>query len=155
RRLGGVLMAPPEAAVVLTAFRADGFALAVDGTGATFRVSPASRLTAARRAALRAHTEGLLPLLHLEAAEAAARRRAPPDPPPHLDATQRDAVWWSVLLALAAEVHGDDDPRAVYGALHGVRCLGAALVRTPGGALRIVAGAVPASEWRAVRSAWL
>jgi hypothetical protein len=148
-------MAPPEAAGLLTALRADGFALAVDGTGASFWVSPASQLTAARRAALRAHKAELLDLLRLEAAEAAARRRAPHDPRPDLDATQRDAVWWSVLLALTADVHGRDDPRGVYGALHGVRCLGAGLVCAPGGALRIVAGSVPTEEWRAVRDVWL
>jgi hypothetical protein len=140
---------------LLASLRAAGFGLAATGAGATLRVRPASRLTAARRAAIRAHKAGLLKLLHREAAEAAARRRAPHDPRPDLDAVQRDAVWWSVLLALAAEAHGDGDSRGVYGALHGARCLGAGLVRTPRGALRIVAGAIPAPEWRAVRGAWL
>jgi hypothetical protein len=142
---------------LLDALRSAGFTLTIAAgpDGATLRVWPATRLTAPQRAALRAHKPALLELLRLEAAEAAARRRAPHDPRPDLDATQRDAVWWSVLLALAAEAYGDGDPRGVFGALHGVRCLGAGLARTPGGALRIVAGAVPAPEWRAVRSAWL
>jgi hypothetical protein len=142
---------------LLDALRAEGFTLTIAAGpgGATLRVGPATRLSAAQRAAIRTHKAALLELLRREAAEAAARLRAPHDPRPDLDATQRDAVWWSVLLALAAEAHGEGDPRGVYGALRGVRCLGAGLGRTPGGALRIVAGSVPAGEWRAVRGAWL
>jgi hypothetical protein len=141
---------------LLAALRADAFVLTLGGAGGVLRVSPARELSDAHRHAIRCHKAGLLELLRREAAEeAAARERAPHDPRPDLDATQRDAVWWSVLLALAAEARGDGDPDGVYGALHGVRCLGAGLARTPGGALRIVAGAVPDSEWRAVRSAWL
>jgi hypothetical protein len=147
-------MSPPEPAALLGTLRAQRFVLTAAGGGQTLRVSPASALSNARRAAIRCHKAGLLELLRREAAVATARRRAPHDPRSDLDATQRDAVWWSVLLALAADVHGDD-PRGAYCALHGVRCLGAALVRAPGGALRIVAGSVPAPEWRAVRGAWL
>src|SRR5687768_6392381 len=115
-------MAPPAPAALLGALRAQGFVLTAAGGGQTLRVSPASELPDARRAAIRTHKAGLLELLHREAAVAAASRRAPHDPRPDLDATQRDAVWWSVLLALAADVCGDRDPRGVYGALHGVRC---------------------------------
>ena len=147
-------MRSQAAAPLLQGLRAAGLVLTVAG-GATLRVAPASRLSAAQRAGIRTHKAALLELLRLEAAVAAARRRAPHDPRPDLDATQRDAVWWSVLLALAAEVHGDGDPRGVFGALHGVRCLGAGLGRAQGGAVRIVAGAVPTGEWRAVRGAWL
>ena len=131
-------------AALLESLRTAGFRLEAVDEGTTLRVSPATRLTPQQRAALRR-----------EAQEAATRRRAPHDPRPHLGAAHRDAVWWSVLLALAAEVHGEDAPGGVYGTLHGVRCLGAALARAPTGALRIVAGAVPAPEWRAARSAWL
>jgi hypothetical protein len=148
-------MSPPDPAAVLGALRAQGFVLTAAGGGQTLRVSPASDLSDARRAAIRTHRAGLLELLRREAAVAAARDRAPHDPRPDLDATQRDAVWWSLLLALAAEVHGDGDPRGVYGALHGVRCLGAGLGRAQGGAVRIVAGTVPTGEWRAARAAWL
>lgn len=87
--------------------------------------------------------------------ESGIRERAPFDPRPDLDATSRDAVWWSVLLALTVEQYGASDPHGVYAALHLARCLGAALVRLPGGTLRIVAGAVAVDEWRTVRETWL
>lgn len=77
------------------------------------------------------------------------------DPRPDLAACLRDAVWWSVLLALALEVHGADGPRGVYGALHASRCLGAGLARTSGGALRIVPAAIRPAAWPAIRAEWL
>lgn len=140
----------------LAALRREGFVLAVAGDGGTtLRVAPATRLTPQHRLALRTQKGAILRLLRREAEEAAASRRAPHDPRPDLDAAQHDAVWWSVLLALALEVHGADDPRGVYGALHGSRCLGAGLARTSGGALRIVPGAIPPAEWRDIRGEWL
>jgi hypothetical protein len=141
---------------VLLALRREGFVLAAAGDGGTtLRVAPAARLTPQHRIALRTQKGAILGLLRREADESAARRRAPHDSRPDLEACQHDAVWWSVLLALAHEVHGVDDPRGVYGALHGSRCLGAGLARTSGGALRIVPGAIPPAEWRDLRGKWL
>jgi hypothetical protein len=141
--------------VLLATLRAAAFVLTVAGGGETLRIAPATRLTPQQRAALHREKGPILRLLRQEAEEAAASRRAPHDPRPDLDAAQHDAVWWSVLLALALEVHGADDPRGVYGALQGSRCLGAALARSSSGALRIVPGAIAPAEWRDLRVEWL
>jgi hypothetical protein len=97
--------------VLLATLRAAAFVLTVAGGGETLRIAPATRLTPQQRAALHREKGPILRLLRQEAEEAAASRRAPHDPRPDLDAAQHDAVWWSVLLALALEVHGADDPR--------------------------------------------
>ncbi len=141
---------------IVAALRAQGFVLSEAGGGDRLRVSPAARLTPPQRALLRAHKGAILERLRRdperEGHEAGVRRRAPHDPRPDLDAAQRDAVWWSVLLELAAEVYRPAGSHGVYGALHASRCLGAGLARTPGGGLRLTPGAIPPAEWPAVRS---
>lgn len=149
-------MAASSPDALLATLRAQGFVLSVAGGGDRLRVSPTARLTPPQRDLLRAHKETILALLRREnerqGHEAGVTRRAPHDPRPDLDAAQRDAVWWSVLLELAAEVYGADAPSGVYGALHATRCLGAGLARTPGGGLRLTPGAIPPAAWPTVRS---
>ena len=83
------------------------------------------------------------------------------DPRPDLKA---DHGRWSVLLALAWNTDGGD-PYGLYGALHGMRCCGAALLTeaqpldlTPGGPplrWRLTRGEIPEPEWQAYRARWL
>jgi len=97
------------------------------------------------------------------------------DPRPDLTG---DHGRWIVLLALAWAVDGRN-PYGLYGALHGVRCCGAALVTeaqpldlTPEGpplrstdettglvrppmGWRLTRGEIPEPEWQAYRTRWL
>ena len=75
-----------------------------------------------------------------------------------------DHARWTVLLALAWDRDGLA-ANGVYGALHGVRCCGAALVTdvqpldlTPEGPplrWRLTRGEIPEAEWQAYRTRWL
>ncbi len=72
------------------------------------------------------------------------------DPRPDL---AEDSALWGRLLARAFALDGDD-PTGLCGALHGLRCCGAALV-AEGGRLRLTAGEMGDDEYAALRRAWL
>lgn len=91
---------------------------------------------------------------------------APPEPPwtdPRPDLAG-DHGRWTVLLALAWALDGAD-PHGVFGALHGIRCGGAALVTDaqprdlahdgPPLRWRLTRGELPEPEWQAYRARWL
>lgn len=93
-------------------------------------------------------------------------RPAPPEPPwadPRPDLAG-DHGRWEVLLALAWARDGAD-PHGVFGALHGSRCCGAALVTdaqprdlAPDGPplrWRLTRGEMPEDVWQAYRTRWL
>ena len=104
--------------------------------------APAGALTPALLGELRAHKGALLALL--------AAERWTADPRPDLAG---DSALWRRLLGLA---YGCDfhDPRGLFGALHGLRCCGAALAASPGG-LRLVPGELPPDEYAALRADYL
>jgi hypothetical protein len=104
--------------------------------------APAGAVTPDLRADLAAHKGDLLALL--------ARERFAADPRPDL---ANDSARWARLLALAYDRDGED-PRGLFGALHGLRCCGAGLAPADDGA-RLVAGEMPAEEYAAGREAWL
>jgi hypothetical protein len=63
-----------------------------------------------------------------------------------------DAVLWVRLLSLAF-AHDGADPRGLFGALSGIRALGAGLQSTPSG-VRIVAGEL-GDVYGEIRAQWL
>lgn len=71
---------------------------------------------------------------------------------PRLDLTT-DSRLWSELLRRAAAVD-QDDPNGLYGALDGLRCLGAGLIRDSRG-LRLVPGEIDRAEYAELRAKWL
>jgi hypothetical protein len=104
--------------------------------------APAGAVTPDLRADLTAHKGALLALL--------ARERLIADPRPDLAG---DSARWARLLALAYDRDGQD-PRGLFGALHGLRCCGAGLAATDDGA-RLVPGELAAEEYAAEREEWL
>ena len=71
------------------------------------------------------------------------------DPRPDLG----DGPLYGRLLALAWALDGHD-PAGLFGALHGLRCLGARTGRDVGRA-RLLAGEIPAPEYAALRRRYL
>ena len=72
------------------------------------------------------------------------------DPRPDLGDTQR----WTALLARAYDQDGVD-PRGLFGALHGMRCLGASLEVVTHGGLRLVPGEIKPEVYAQLRREWL
>jgi hypothetical protein len=72
------------------------------------------------------------------------------DPRPDL---VEDTNQWSRLLPVAYGLDGTD-PNGVFGALHGLRCLGARLV-VIGGQARLLRGEIPEIEYLQIRDRWL
>ena len=87
------------------------------------------------------------------AATFAPKRTDPPDADPRPELTE-DHHRWVTLLRMAAEVDFDD-PHGVYGALLGVRCLGARLGEDGDGWRLLKPDDVPLAEWEALREQWL
>lgn len=86
------------------------------------------------------------------------RREVSPEAPapallldPRLD-LREDIVLWERLLLSAREIDGND-PYGLYGALHGVRCLGGRL-DSQGGGLRL-RKELETGDYQDVRSKWL
>jgi hypothetical protein len=140
--------------------------LAVAPAGRLRFDAPEGAVTPGLRVALRARRAQLLALVRLWGLPhgplgvlVAGHRAAgaPPDPPgpaadPRPDLVA-DSRAWAALLGLAHD-RGGDAPGGAFGALHGCRCLGTRLERTPRG-WRLSPGAVPAGEWAAIRREWL
>jgi hypothetical protein len=63
-----------------------------------------------------------------------------------------DSFVWGLVLAGAYRIDGDD-PCGVFGALHGIRCLGADLEVSKDG-IRIIPGEL-AAEYSEIRTTWL
>ncbi len=72
------------------------------------------------------------------------------DPRPDL---AEDSNNWERLLPCAYGLDGRE-PNGVFGALHGIRCLGARLV-VIGGQARLMRGDIPEYEWQELRARWL
>jgi hypothetical protein len=81
---------------------------------------------------------------------ALARERFTADPRPDL---AHDSALWSRLLARAYE-HDGNDPAGLFGALHGLRCCGAALTAKDG-LVRLTTGEMSADEYGALRQEYL
>lgn len=105
------------------------------------RYRPIDALPAALRAELGAHRPAVLALLAME--------RYTADPRPDLG----DSARWRELLT-AAYTHDGHDQGGLFGALHGLRCLGASLREGTGG-LRLFPGELAADEYRALREVYL
>ena len=73
------------------------------------------------------------------------------DPRPDLS---RDSVLWHHLLMHCRAVENTGAPRSLYGALHGLRCLGARLKITEGH-IKVTAGEIDDDEYKALRDEWL
>lgn len=72
------------------------------------------------------------------------------DPRPDL---AEDSGQWERLLAVAYGLDGNE-PRGVFGALHGMRCLGARLAVINGQA-KLFAGEIEQGEYNELRETWL
>ncbi len=120
--------------------RAAGLTVVADGDTLTVR-GPKSAGPIARE--LLGHKSAVLAALM-----PAPKRNRPTDPRPDLAG---DSARWTVLLRWA----WIEDNEAALGALHGVRCCGAALELQTSGALRIVAGADHLGTWDDDRQKWL
>ena len=72
------------------------------------------------------------------------------DPRPELSA---DSDAWTKLLALAYDLD-ESDMDGAYGALLGIRCMGASLVRVNGG-WAIQRGEIPEDEYQDIRKRYL
>lgn len=79
----------------------------------------------------------------------AERERWTTDPRSDIDA---DTAPWSLLLGIAFDADGDD-PRGVFGVLHGLRCVGVGLERDERGRWKLVAG--EADDYDEIRETWL
>ncbi|HLJ68121.1 MAG TPA: hypothetical protein VKX16_12240 [Chloroflexota bacterium] len=64
-----------------------------------------------------------------------------------------DSRLWSMLFLQAYEIDGDE-PDGLFGSLHGIRCLGAQLVRRPGG-IEIRGGCMSAVDYARLRREYL
>ncbi len=73
------------------------------------------------------------------------------DPRPDLAA---DSPAWSDLL-LHAWALDHVDPEGLFGALDGLRCLGASLVVRSAGGMRVSNGRIPMAEYAELREKWL
>ncbi|MBI4506416.1 MAG: hypothetical protein HY691_12840 [Chloroflexi bacterium] len=136
------------AAALLADLRARGVELVAAGDRLRWR-APAGVLSEQDRAALAENKSALLRLLAAKgAAVAEANYRA--DPRPDI---AHDHQRWTHLLACAFALDGHD-PGGVYGALHGLRCLGARLA-DDGHGLRLLPGELAHEEYRALRQRWL
>ncbi|MBI2321341.1 MAG: hypothetical protein HYU88_04425 [Chloroflexi bacterium] len=134
------------AAALPAGLRARGVELAAVGDRLRWR-APAGVLDDSDRAALVENKQALLAALAAEERAAEANYRT--DPRPELP----DHSAWVRLLARAYEADGHD-PAGVYGALHGMRCLGARLA-DDGNGLRLLPGELARDEYRALRQRWL
>lgn len=136
------------AVALLAALRRRGVELAIGPTG-TLRYRPVDALTDADLATLRAHKAEVLGLLagHDDAVAEAGYRL---DPRPDL---VYDHGLWVRLLARAYGLDGHQ-PNGLYGAFHGLRCLGARLA-DDGHGLRLVPGDISGDEYAALRARWL
>jgi len=74
----------------------------------------------------------------------------PLDPRPELEA---DSATWAKLLTLAYELD-ESDMDGAYGALLGIRCMGAQIGQV-NGKQGLVPGEIPESEWLAIRKRYL
>jgi hypothetical protein len=73
---------------------------------------------------------------------------------PRADDLPEDSLFWRDLLA-RADAYDGHDARGLFGALHGMRCLGARLERRPDGGYRLVPGEIPDGDYRRLRVEWL
>jgi len=73
------------------------------------------------------------------------------DPRPDL---REDSHLWEYVLANCRALEDVDDPGSLYGALDGVRCLGARLAIVNGRA-RLFRGAIGEEEYEQLRRMWL
>lgn len=73
------------------------------------------------------------------------------DPRPDLS---RDSKMWDHLLMLVRATENTAAPDSLFGALHGLRCLGARLV-VRGGRVRLSAGEIDDEEYERLRAQWL
>ena len=71
---------------------------------------------------------------------------------PRPDLAEDSELWHSLLMH--CRVAEEDHPESLYGALHGLRCLGARLAVVNGHA-RLFRGDIAEGEYRAVRERWL
>jgi hypothetical protein len=129
---------------LLTAARAAGLTASADGDELVVRGPRRAHLLAT---ALLDRKGEVLALL--AAGDNAGRDRWIADPRPDLAG---DSALWQRLLSLAYERDGEE-PAGLFGALHGLRCCGAALA-TQGGRVRLSAGEL-GDEYRALRRAYL
>ncbi len=115
---------------------------------------PRGALSSADIATLRAHEATIAvylaagPGVRPHAGSAAARERFTCDPRPELP----DTSLWEGVLALTYEIDGGNT-NGLFGALHGLRCLGAQLVETDAG-IGLVAGE-RSGEFAALQAAYL
>jgi hypothetical protein len=153
--------------VLLAALRERDVRLAAAPDGRLRFDAPAGAVTVNLRAALRARRaqvlalvrcwrlpDGPLGVLLLERAPPARPPDAPPDPAadPRPDLAA-DSGPWAALLGLAYAQDGRQ-PDGAFGCLHGVRCLGARLVRG-GRNWSLVPGEIAPAAWEDLRREWL
>ncbi|MBI4507217.1 MAG: hypothetical protein HY691_16930 [Chloroflexi bacterium] len=135
-----------DGVTLLVQARAAGLDVHADGDRLVVR-GPKSAEPLARQ--LLAAKVEIMPLLAAAAAERAAEGNYRADPRPELP----DHAAWTLLLARAYALDGHD-PGGVYGALHGMRCLGARLA-DDGHGWRLLPGELASAEYGEMRERWL